>query len=110
MRAGPSRTTADYDAVCAALAREWARIVGGGDGDGGGDAGDKHELRAVFVLGSLIAGAEAGFALPAAGEDGRWMRENRGRFQELADAGDEDFVGLVEELRTRPCFKGALEG
>lgn len=99
MRAGPSRTTADYDAVCAALGREWARIVDD----------PAHELRAIFVLGSLVAGAEAGFALPSAGEDGRWMKENRAEFQRRADEGDEDFVGLVEELRTRPCFKGALE-
>ena len=46
-------------------------LKGSGEGEGKGDGkGEKRgererELRAVFVLGTIVAGSEAGFALPA---------------------------------------------
>ena len=54
----------------------WERVVGGetgggggggrGGGGGGGEDGERNtrELGAVFVLGTIVAGREAGFVLP----------------------------------------------
>jgi len=80
-----------YNQLCASIHRAWTEIVGTE-----GDA----ELRAIFVLGSIVAGWEAGFPLPQAGEDKQWLRENMEEFEKRAE-GDEDFRGLVEEVGRR---------
>lgn len=52
----------------------------------------------------MIAGAEAGYSLPKAGEDKAWISRNLESFKEKADAGDEDFVDLIKELKVREEF------
>jgi len=99
VRHGPSRTQALYDNVIETLEQAWASIVG--------TTGDQ-ELRAVFLLGGFVAGAEVGFPLPQAGHDAEWLREHYPAFQKLAESGDEDFQDLVQELKTRDVFKDIL--
>lgn len=55
--------------------------------------------------GSIVAGYEAGFSIPQAGQDGQWLKEYLPQFQKKADDGDEDFQALIEDVRTRPAFK-----
>lgn len=59
VRHGPSRTQELYQNIIKSLEKSWATIVG--------TTGDQ-ELRAVFLLGGFVAGAEAGFPLPLAGK------------------------------------------
>jgi hypothetical protein len=35
----------------------------------------------------------------------QWVKDNTEKFRELAAAGDEDFIGLMEEIETRPEFQ-----
>ena len=72
-----------------------------------GEEGAK--LRAIFIVGGLIAGWEAGFAIPPAGEDGAWLASNAKKFQEIAANGDEDFKDLVKEMQEREEFANVLE-
>ena len=43
-----------------------------------------------------MAGAEAGFLTPAAGEDGKWLEEMMPVFESRAKDGDEDFEDVVD--------------
>lgn len=71
-----------------------------------GSAGDE-ELRMVLVVGGIVAGMEAGFALPAAGQDTQWTKDNLAEFRKRAEAGDEEFVDVLKEVETRSVFKDA---
>lgn len=48
---------------------------------------------------------EAGFPIPPAGEDTAWLKENMPEFKRLADEGDEEFKGLIQDVQTRDCFE-----
>lgn len=87
VRHGPSRPQALWDDVCTEINALWASLVG--------NKGEK-ELRAIFIMGGMIGGSEAGFAIPKAGEDGMWMRENLEGFRRKAEGGDVEFEELVE--------------
>lgn len=52
-------------------------------------------------VGSIVAGSEVGFAIPPAGEDRQWLKENIDKFQQKADEGDEDFKDMVEDVKSR---------
>jgi len=99
VRHGPSRTQELYHNVIKTLEQAWATTVG--------TTGDQ-ELRAVFLLGGFVAGAEVGFPLPEAGHDAEWLREHYAAFEKLAENGDGDFQDLVQELKTREVFKEML--
>ncbi|TIA46931.1 hypothetical protein D6C79_04927 [Aureobasidium pullulans] len=85
VRHGPSRTQSDYDAVSKALTQAWEEIVPG------------TELRLVMFYGAIVAGMEAGFSIPQAGDDKQWIEENMDAFKKKAEEGDEHFRELVEE-------------
>ena len=99
VRPGPSRTMEDFNSLVSSLIQAWADIVG--------NTG-KQELRAVFILGDVVAAAEAGFAFPAAGEDKKWLKENYKEFEQKAKLGDEEFQDLMHELREREDLKDAV--
>ncbi|KAF6237260.1 hypothetical protein HO173_004729 [Letharia columbiana] len=106
VRPGGGRSVDDFNTLCARITESWDLIILGRDAKG--DRGRDRELRAVFILGTIVAGSEAGFALPAAGEDRKWLRENVGNFEQRAEAGDGEFGDLVEEMRRREDLKELL--
>ncbi|THW77505.1 hypothetical protein D6D17_10332 [Aureobasidium pullulans] len=85
VRHGPSRTQSDYDVVSKALTQGWEEIVPG------------TELRLVMFYGAIVAGMEAGFSIPQAGDDKQWIEENMEAFKRKAEEGDGHFRELVEE-------------
>lgn len=102
MRTSAARTQRDFDQLCNDVHVAWSSIVHPGHPT---KPPPDQELRAVFVLGDITAAWEAGFAVPPAGQDAQWARDNMAAFREKADGGDEDFADLVEELKTRDEFK-----
>ena len=78
--------------MTSSLVEAWTDIVG--------NTG-KQELRVVFGLGYIVAGSEAGFTFPSAGEDRKWLKENYEKFEKKAQLGDEDFQDLMHEFRER---------
>ncbi|KAI9692808.1 MAG: hypothetical protein M1820_009356, partial [Bogoriella megaspora] len=94
-RAGAERSVELYNEHCESLVGAWEQIVG---------KEPEKELRTVWVLGALTTALEAGFVRPKVGEEKAWLLKHRDEFQRLADAGDEDMQGLMEELRTRADF------
>lgn len=93
-----------WDEVCGSLSDAWKDIVGSSGDD------DEKELRAVFILGSIIGGAEAGFPLPKAGEDQEWLQTHMKEFQRLAGQGDEEMKEMIEEIEERGLLKGVEDG
>ncbi len=57
VRPGGGRSTAMFNQVCEEVTTAWNRIVEPGPSG-------ERELRAIFILGTIIAGSEAGFILP----------------------------------------------
>jgi hypothetical protein len=102
VRTSAARTQRDFDQLCNDVHVAWSSIVHPGHPT---KPPPDQELRAVFVLGDITAAWEAGFAVPPAGQDAQWARDNMAAFRETADGGDEDFADLVEELKTRNEFK-----
>ncbi|KAJ9623209.1 hypothetical protein H2203_006146 [Taxawa tesnikishii (nom. ined.)] len=100
VRHGPSRTQEDYAQVSKALAKAWDEIVPLPQVKRSSEAPDT-ELRLVLFFGSIVAGYEAGFVIPQAGKDKEWLQENMSKFQERADAGDEDIKDLLAEVKAR---------
>jgi len=96
-RAGSSRSVEEYNDHCRDIVEIWSGIVGSE-----GEAG----LRTVWIMGALTTALEAGIARPKTGEEKEWLRIHKPEFQKLADSGDEDFIGLLHELETRPEFEG----
>ncbi|KAM3424064.1 hypothetical protein BST61_g11385 [Cercospora zeina] len=98
VRTGPSRSKADWDALSREVVALWEDVVGkDDDGDGGKGLG----LHSLFILGGMVGGYEAGFLIPEAGGDKKWLEENWAEFEEKAKKGDRDFKELMEEVRER---------
>ncbi|RDK40904.1 hypothetical protein M752DRAFT_29185 [Aspergillus phoenicis ATCC 13157] len=110
VRAGGTRTTADFDELAQRVSETWDRVI-----NKDGTRSKERQLNAVFVLGAITTGTENGFLLPRhlffvselmkfgvqAGEDASWLRSNAPKFEELAKQGDADFIELVEEMQSR---------
>ncbi|KAH6658000.1 hypothetical protein BKA67DRAFT_656232 [Truncatella angustata] len=108
VRTSASRTQEDFNQLCNNIHVAWSSIVHPGHPT---KPPADQELRAVFIFGDIVAGWEAGFAIPSAGQDAQWARDNLEAFKEKARAGDEDFEDLVHELSTREEFQqsGSVE-
>lgn len=117
-RVSENRTEEEYGRHCKDLIAAWDQIVvqgtdhkdstdSGVESDGI-ERGDKS-LRTVWVMGALTTAVESGILRPTAGKEIQWLRENKGEFERLAQEGDEDMQGLLEELRTREDFKAVWD-
>ena len=59
VRPGGGRTTADFNKLCTSVSEAWEKTINPHK-----KKSEDLELRAIFVLGTIIAGSEAGFELP----------------------------------------------
>jgi hypothetical protein len=66
---------------------------------GEGRLDDSKALHNVFIFEDLAAGAEQGFLLPLAGEEGDCVEENMQAFEKRAGEGDEAIKRLVWEVK-----------
>lgn len=71
----------------------WNELVQKGEGR----LDDPMALHNVFIFEDLAAGAEQGFLLPLAGQDGEWVRDNMRAFENRAKEGDESMKKLLME-------------
>lgn len=60
---------------------------------------DNRALHNVFIMQDIDAGAEQGFILPVAGEDGQWVEKHMEEFKKRAQEGDTSMAALVEEVK-----------
>ena len=114
VRHGPSRRQEDYNDLCKSIHEAWDRIVLASNSNSHSinqtqkAPPDQLELNTVFIFGDIVAGREAGMAIPPAGGDVLWLRENLGEFRRRAGEGDERFGELVGEVGERGDLRGVL--
>jgi len=101
VRTGPTRTHEDWEDLIRQIEHAWGSVCGLPLPQAKGRTPPDTSLRGVVVMGGLVAAMESGFMIPAAGGDAQWMRENWAVFKEKADAGEQEFVDLVEDARSR---------
>jgi phenylpyruvate tautomerase PptA (4-oxalocrotonate tautomerase family) len=102
VRNGPMRSRDDWIHLCDEVQKAWDHIIGKGlPKVRRADPDQDTSLRSIIVLGDLIHGTELGFTLPPAGGDREWLEENWQEFNKRAEAGDEDFAGMVQEVKER---------
>lgn len=106
VRAGPSRSQADWHELCKEVERTWYEIAGTPLPNVKGRVKPDTTLRSVIVLGGIVAGLEAGFVLPQAGGDVQWLEENWEEFQRRAQDGDVEMQGMVREVQERGLLDG----
>ena len=106
-RVGENRTTEIYGQHCRDLIKAWDEILGA---DSSSDATSKSSgsadrtLRTVWVMGALTTALEMGIQRPQTGGEIRWLREHKPTFQRLAEEGDDEMRGLMEELGCKEYF------
>ncbi|KAK3662332.1 hypothetical protein LTR22_006865 [Elasticomyces elasticus] len=102
VRSGPSRRREDWEDLTSQLQAAWDKTVGAGlPKVRRSDPDQDTSLRSVVLMGDLMFMKELGFVVPQAGGDVQWLQENWEEFNKRADAGDEDFKGMVEEVKER---------
>ncbi|KAI9879771.1 MAG: hypothetical protein M1830_007213 [Pleopsidium flavum] len=94
------RAVEDFNDLCLQLIQAWDKAVNNGQPGQG-----NKELRGTFIFADLTAASEAGFILPEAGNDKKWIRENKPAFEKLAAEGDEDWKGVLKEFEEKAYFK-----
>ncbi|TKA77197.1 hypothetical protein B0A49_01842 [Cryomyces minteri] len=105
VRHGPSRTQDDYADLCSKITKVWDATVPLPRHPFNATGRVDVELRAIFVLGDIVAGMEAGFVLPEAGKDVQWFKENMVAFKKKAEDGDDEFQDMVAEIERRGLIK-----
>ncbi|KAK5730781.1 hypothetical protein LTR15_000719 [Elasticomyces elasticus] len=102
VRSGPSRRREDWEDLTSQLQAAWDKTVGAGlPKVRRSDPDQDTSLRSVVLMGDLMFMKELGFIVPQAGGDVQWLQENWEEFNKRADAGNEDFKGMVEEVKER---------
>jgi len=108
VRTGGGRTISHFNSLCQEITSAWDSICGDLPKVKRSAPDQDRSLGGVFVLGDIVAGMEKGFPIPETGKDGEWMEEHMEEFKKRAEAGDEDFVELLQDVdRIRAAKKGA---
>jgi len=106
VRNGPSRTREDWADLSTQIQQAWDKIVSPGlPKVRRSDPDQDTSLRSIVLLGSMIYMTEMGFAVPPAGGDVQWLQKNWEEFNKRADAGDEDFKFMVQEVQERKLME-----
>lgn len=110
LRTSPTRTKADFDKLAIGIEEVWYNALdvkppGPGEVISAANADKKLGLVAFTPM---ITAREAGFAAPEAGKEGEWFKQELPHFKKLAEAGDEDIVHMLNELKERDDLKKLL--
>ncbi|GIZ46182.1 hypothetical protein CKM354_000932000 [Cercospora kikuchii] len=100
VRVGPSRPQKDFDDECLEILAAWNKTVATPEEKTNAPHLDLR-LRSCFLLGGMVTGYEAGFIIPPAGGDVKWLHDHFASFEAQANAGDEDMADLVNEIKER---------
>ncbi|EPE25671.1 cis-3-chloroacrylic acid dehalogenase, putative [Glarea lozoyensis ATCC 20868] len=90
VRGGGGRGQEGFDKLAKEMEACWDEVVG-----------NQEKLQGIFIVPGLVA-RERGLAIPVVGKEAQWLEENWSDFEKMAAAGDEDFKGLVDEVKKRP--------
>ncbi len=123
VRTSSSRSKSDFDGLAEKIEEAWRAAVYGEMITEGKDEGKRQKevdetdrertARNLLVVAFLpmVAIREGGLAIPEAGQEAEWYKENMSYFQKEADEkGDEIYKDMLEELKDRDDLKKMLDG
>ncbi|KAI1614044.1 hypothetical protein EDD37DRAFT_471741 [Exophiala viscosa] len=102
VRSSPGRTKATFDDLAVKIENAWYDAIG--------DSHDKQAKKMHFIaFYPMIAVRENGVAIPDAGNEGTWLKENMPYFKSQAyEHDDEEFKKMIEEVYHRDDLKALL--
>lgn len=111
VRTSPSRTKADWDELAAKIEDAWNEAVGackGKETSDGASFDEEKRLSAVMFT-PIIAVREGGMAIPEAGHEDAWLKQQLPYFKEMSQSrGLQSFADLVEEVEQKGRLAGHL--
>ncbi|KAH7007210.1 hypothetical protein EDB80DRAFT_578018 [Ilyonectria destructans] len=99
VRKGSNRSAEAFAKLAEEIEAIWDDVVGKTESDVG--PGNPKILQTVFIVPGITAREES-LAIPPAGTEKAWLRDNLELFKERARRGDQDFKDLLAELEARP--------
>jgi phenylpyruvate tautomerase PptA (4-oxalocrotonate tautomerase family) len=98
LRVSPKRTKSDFDSLSEMIEKAWYNVVKGSIQDT-----EKRIMMVTFT--QMITIREGGMAIPEAGQEDVWFKEQMDYFREMDGKGLEDFGDLLKELQEREDLK-----
>ena len=117
-----SRTKKDFDDLAAKIEGAWKDAIDGEKITEGKDKGkrkgevdetdrQREAKELLFVVFSpMITVRERGMVICEAGKEAEFYKENMSYIKEMAELGEQDFKGMLEELETREDLKKLVNG
>jgi phenylpyruvate tautomerase PptA (4-oxalocrotonate tautomerase family) len=103
VRTSPHRTKADFDQLSQRIEQTWYSTIGSGL-DGSENAvqlsADGKRLHAIAFL-PIVTAREVGLAIPEAGKEEEWFKEQMPTFKKMAESGRSDISAMLQELEER---------
>ncbi|KIV77221.1 hypothetical protein PV11_09036 [Exophiala sideris] len=102
VRSSPARSKQTFDDLAVKIENAWYDAIG--------DSHDKQAKKMHFIaFYPMIAVRENGVAIPDAGKEGTWLKENMPYFKSQAyEHDDEEFKKMIEEVNQRDDLKALL--
>ncbi|KAJ0311250.1 hypothetical protein COL516b_001955 [Colletotrichum fioriniae] len=106
VRTSASRTKDDFDALAAKIEDAWNGAIK----EPGKEAEfDEAKRLLMVVFTPMLAIREGGMAIPDAGHEEAWLKQQLPYFKEMSEKhGVKDFTDLLEELKQMESLKGLL--
>ncbi|EXF79854.1 hypothetical protein CFIO01_08311 [Colletotrichum fioriniae PJ7] len=106
VRTSASRTKDDFDALAAKIEDAWNGAIK----ESGKEAEfDEAKRLLMVVFTPMLAIREGGMAIPDAGHEEAWLKQQLPYFKEMSEKhGIKDFTDLLEELKQMESLKGLL--
>ncbi|KAF2163125.1 hypothetical protein M409DRAFT_26570 [Zasmidium cellare ATCC 36951] len=89
-----NRDRSDFQKLANDIKEAWGRIVV----DRAEGNRKNYAIQTVVLIPSNQVAVEAGFPVPLVGEEHAWYKDHAAKFEQLANAGDEDSRELVQDM------------
>ncbi|KAM3500172.1 hypothetical protein MY11210_009543 [Beauveria gryllotalpidicola] len=111
VRTSPARKKSDFDALAAKIESAWYDALKEPDTAGqeipGSDTDAQRLLMVTFL--PMVAIREGGMAIPEAGQEGGWLKQQLPYIKQMSNRGLGDFADLLEELKERDDLRKLLQ-
>ncbi|KAI9713560.1 MAG: hypothetical protein M1820_000942 [Bogoriella megaspora] len=107
IRPSSQRTRAHFRTLCSQISESWNSIITSlpqhpfNPTEVDPNKNPEYELSTIFIMGSIVGGQEASFEIPEAGGEEQWMRQNWVEFKRRADAGEEEWQEMIQDVEER---------
>lgn len=100
VRTSPSPTKSDFDTLAANIEDAWYKALNPDRPEGKNHSTETQRLPMVAFL-PMVTIREGGMAIPEAGQEGGWLKQQLPYMRIMSEQGLEDFTGLLQGLQDR---------